>query len=260
MIDHLSYSSISTFLNCPEAWRRKYIEKEPTTSSPALVFGSAFHDTLEGFIKQEAGFNGEEPKGILDMWGSNWEAQLEKQQNVIWEYETPEAQYNEGIRILGNTEIMAEIQKIKPAVDEAGAKIERKVELRVPGVDVPVIGYIDIILEDGTPADFKTSKASWSEAKASDSLQSLFYIAALTQMGIEVNWKFAHLIFVKTKTPKFQRIEHEHEKGELFFLFEVISSVWGAITRGVFPLNPTSWLCNERWCDFHANCKGKYKG
>jgi len=130
--------------------------------------------------------------------------------------------------------------------------------LRVPGVPVPVIGYIDLILDDGTPADLKTSKMSWSEAKAADSLQGLFYLAALNQAGVPINWKFKHIIFVKTKEPKVQILENEHKPGELFFLSEIIKRVWDSIESGQFPINPTSWKCSETYCDFYANCRGKY--
>lgn len=255
MIDHLSYSSISLFLDCPEAWRRKYIAQEPVRTSPPLVFGSAFHNCVEDKIANPE-------KDILSIWGDCWPAALEGQ-DVYWGADTPEQHFNEGVRILSNKAVLDEITKIKPLKLDVGTDterpaIEQKVELRVPKVGVPIIGYIDVILEDGTPADFKTSKASWSDSKASEQLQSLFYIAALNQMEVTVNWKFAHLIFVKTKEPKFQRLEHRHKPVELFFLFRVIEQVWDAIEKQSFPLHPGSWRCSPNFCDFFQACKGQY--
>lgn len=252
MIDHLSYSSITTFLDCPEAWRRHYIAKEPTKTSPALIFGSAIHETVETAIVETG-------QDLLSIWGAKWPAALESK-DIYWGVESPGQYFNEGLRILGNETIQTEIAKLKPAmVLGKYPAIEQKVELRVPGVSVPVIGYIDIILEDGTPADIKTSKASWSDAKASDSLQSLFYLAAMNQAGMNINWKFKHLVIVKTKEPKFQTLEHTHTPGELFFLFEVIKNAWSAIEKEAFPLNPGSWKCNPQYCDFYPNCRGKYQ-
>lgn len=255
MVDHLSYSSITLFLDCPEAWRRKYIAQEPVKTSPPLVFGSAFHNCVETKVANPE-------KDILSIWGECWPAAL-KGDDVYWGADTPEQHYNEGVRILSNKAILAEIGKIKPLKLDVGSEnerpaIEQLVELRVPGVSVPIIGYIDIVLADGTPADFKTSKASWSDTKASEQMQSLFYIAALNQAGVKVNWKFVHLIFVKTKEPKFQRLEHSHKPAELFFLFRVIQQVWEAIEKESFPLNPGSWRCNATFCDFYQACKGKY--
>lgn len=249
MIDHLSYSSISLYLDCSEAWRRKYIAKEPTRTTSALAFGSAFHGTVERLIQGQPN------------WQNIWTEEFSKAfaEGIVLEpEETPEQHYNDGIRILSNSEIQNAIAQIRPRYDEAGAMIERQVELRVPGVPVPVIGYIDVILEDNTPADFKTSVRSWSQDQANNSLQTLFYLAALNQANFEVNWHFKHFIFVKTKIPQIQILEHSHKPGELFFLFEVIKRVWEGISKEYFPLNPTGWRCSEKYCDFYANCRGRY--
>lgn len=250
-LQHLSYSSITMFLDCPEAWYRKYIAKESTFSTPNLVFGSAFHGTIEDHI----GGKGD----LVSLWSQNWEKHAHGE-NIQWGLDTPEQHFNEGIRMFGNQGIVDSIKSIKPAIDNDGPKIERKVELKVPGVPIPVIGYIDCILANGMPADFKTSKASWSDAKASDSLQSLFYLAALNQSGDNShNWAFTHFVFVKTKEPKFQRLEHHHKPSELFFLFEIISRVWKAIEKEDFMINPTGWRCSPVYCDFYSKCRGRYE-
>jgi hypothetical protein len=246
MIEHLSYSSISLYLDCPEAWRRKYIAQEPTKKTSALAFGSAFHGTIERMI-QSTQYD----------WASIWSEEFGKAfQDITWESgETPEQHYNEGVRLLSHEDVKTAIQSIQP---KSSDHIEKKVELRVPGVPVPVIGYIDIILADGTPADFKTSARSWTQDQANNSLQTLFYLAAMNQMGFEVNWRFKHFVFVKTKTPQVQVLEHSHTPGELFFLFEMINRVWEGISKEFFPLNPTTWRCSEKYCDFFANCRGRY--
>lgn len=250
MIEHLSYSSISMYLDCPESWHRKYILKEPVRSSPALVMGSAFHGTIEKLVVNPG-------IDVLSTWAEEW-GKVVKDQNVFWGTDTPEEIFNDGVRMFSNSTLLSEIKKIKPGMDEQGAKIERKVELRVPGVPIPVIGYIDIILQDGTPADFKTSARSWSDDKAADSLQGLFYLAALNQAGIDINWKFKHIIFVKTKEPKVQFLENIHKPGELFFLFDLIQRVWLGIQNEVYVMNPTTWRCNSKYCDWFADCRGKY--
>lgn len=249
-VDHLSYSSISMYLDCPAAWQRKYMLGEPTKKSTALAFGSAWHGALERIIKSNASTG----------WNEIWMEEFNKSfvEVSFEEGETREQHCNEGIRLLNHPSISKTILSIKAKNDDAGAMIEREVKLHVPNVSVPVIGYIDIILEDGTPADFKTSARSWTDNQASNSLQTLFYLAALNQAGMEVNWKFKHFVFVKTKTPQVQVLEHSHKPAELFFLFEMIRRVWDGMSKGVFPINPTTWRCNEKYCDFYMHCRGKY--
>ena len=246
MIDHLSYSSISSYLYCAAAWRFHYLNKVETPTSPELVFGSAFHNTIEHFIA--GGHQG----SLVDLWQENWAKQLEQNPEITWEKDTPEGYCNQGIRMLSHPDIQQGILSIK------GERIETKVELQVPGVPVPVVGYIDIITEDGLPADFKTSKSAWTVDKALNETQPIFYLAALNQLGIHThNYHFRHFVFVKTKTPQFQTIEHVHQPSQMFWLFKMIQHVWAGIEAGVFPENPTGWKCSPSYCDHWNICRGK---
>jgi len=250
-LEHLSYSSISLYLDCGESWRRKYVEKQPTIVSPALIFGSAFHDTVEAAV-------GDPSADLLKTWTVKWNKRV-GEADVAWGADTPEFHHNEGLRILSDQYVQEAIRAIKVGRDDMGIKVERKVELRVPGVPIPIIGFIDLITVDNIPCDLKTSARSWSEAKAADQLQSLFYLAALNQAGDDSHgWRFVHCVFVKTKEPKVQFFQHTHGPGEIFFLFKLIQSVWKGIERDVFPINPTGWKCDPKYCDFWADCKGKY--
>ena len=253
MIEHLSYSSISSYLGCGANWKYHYIDQVPTLTSPELVFGSAFHGTVESFV-------GNNHQGDLaTLWQEKWGKQLECDQKVDWGTDTPEFFRDEGKRILSHKDIQAGIFSIKAAKSDQGAKIEQKVELHVPGVPLPVIGYIDIITEDGIPGDFKTSGKSWSADKALNEMQPLFYLAALNQAGIQTpGWHFRHFIFVKTKTPQFQMIEHTHNPGQLMWLFKMIQGVWKGIESEVFPTNPTGWKCSPSYCEYWSICRGRW--
>ena len=225
-------------------------------STPALLFGSATHQTIEDYIAGKATDNGQ--AAILRLWDRNWRSKLETETNVDWGADTPEQHYNEGIRILGSKDVLALVDGIRPKVDDAGLFMERKIQLRVPGVPVPIIGYIDIMTADGVPGDFKTSSTAWSDQKAKDELQTLFYLGALNQMGISVpKLAFRHYVITKTKTVKMQVIEHHHTWNEIFWLFQLIGSVWQGIERGVYPLNPNTWMCSPKYCSFWGQCRGK---
>ncbi len=251
-LDHLSYSSISSYLYCARAWELKYIDKVPTQATPELAFGSAWHNTVESFIA--SGHQAD----IIGLWSEAWAKQ--SRENIAWGSDTPEQFQNEGIRMLSSKEIAMGILAIAAGRDEAGPQIERKIELKVPGVPIPIIGYIDIITPAGIPGDFKTSSKSWSLDKALGEIQPLVYLAALNQAGIKTpGWKFRHFVFVKTKEPKFQVIEHIHNPSQLMWVFGMIQKIWKGIETGVFPENPTGWKCNPQYCDYWKLCRGKYE-
>jgi hypothetical protein len=234
---------------CAAAWKFHYIDKIQTPTAPALVFGSAFHNTIEDWLAGKA-------ESLTEAWSSEWKKQTEGQ-DVDWGTDIPEEMFNKGIDIFTNDDILAELQNTFFTHTEMPV-IETKVELSIPEVPVPVIGYIDIITGDKVPGDFKTSSRSWSQDKALDETQPLFYLAAMNQMGFPVEgWRFRHYVFVKTKTPKFQVFEHVHNPGQILWMFGMIQKVWKGIEAGVFPENPTGWKCNPRYCDFWSICRGK---
>lgn len=250
MIEHLSYSSIAAYLSCGEYWRRKYVAHEPTETTPELVFGTAVHQAVERHLADGS--------PLLDHWTAAWQ-QATEGQPVVWGADTPEHHYNEGLRILGDVKVNAALAAITVAHDEHGPCIERQVSLRVPGVPVPIIGYVDFVTADGVPGDLKTSGRAWTTGKAQSELQTLFYLAAFNQAGLPTpDWRFRHYVITKTKTPALTVFEHRHHPGELMFLFDLILRVWRCIEHEQFPLNPTGWRCEPRFCDFWAQCRGRY--
>lgn len=256
-VDHLSFSSISSYLYCPKAWKFKYIDKNPTKTSPALLFGSAWHATVEGMVSGEIRSSGSE-----DFFKEDFESRVAKAEageGIEWNGETPATMINTAYRFLANKSIYDGIKTVKPLIDESGVAIERKIELTVPGVPVPIIGYIDVITDDRVCGDFKTSTKSWTDKQAYDSLQPMFYLAGLQQAGFEPPMKFRHYVFVKTKEPKFQMIETHYEPKRLLFIYSLIRNVWEAINRESFFENPGSWKCSSAYCEFWNLCRGRYE-
>jgi len=228
------------------------VEKVAVPTATALIFGSAWHDTIEAAVANPL-------VNIGAIWSEKWAARA-AQPNIEWAAETPESLHNEGMRLLSDATVRETILNLKPLYDEEERPVvERKVSLSVPGVSIPIIGYVDMIAWDCVPCDFKTSARSWDNGRAAGELQPLIYLAALNQEGFTAHdWKFRHLVFVKTKKPQVQVIEHAHRPLEAFWLFDTIKNVWQAIQAGVFTENPSSWRCNAQYCEYYARCRGRY--
>ncbi len=274
-LKHLSYSSISTYLNCPAMWKFRYIDKLPSFGNPNLFFGSVWHSTIEYYISTSA--MGTE--ALLEIYGKKWATQLEKEgENTNWldpytgksveksTYEQGESWITGDVKFEGDHPNMAAFldtlqPKKKKGDKEKPYYVEEFIKLHVPGVPVPIIGYIDVITTDDIPVDFKTSGKSWSEKRAAEEMQPLFYLAALSQASIRVPGRqFKHIVFVKTKTPKVQVFTTSHNLAQLLWLYRVIETVWNAIEVEAFPVNPTTWLCSKHYCDYWLSCRGKFEG
>lgn len=256
MIEHLSYSSINTYLLCPRFWRFRYLNKIEMPTSAALIFGSAFHNTIEDYVRTRSDPNdcaGE----LTAFWQRHWTAQLE--QPIDWGTDTPEEMCNLGVRMFSDPDTIALVDSLKPLVIEEQPRIELRIEATVPSVPVPIIGYVDMIEHDGIPCDFKTSARSWNQDKANSEMQPTFYLAALNQAGYDHNpeLRFRHYIFVKTKKPKVQIWESHRTVADLFWLFGLVRDVWHGIEVGVFPPNPGTWKCSPKYCEYWGICRGE---
>lgn len=193
---------------------------------------------------------------LAELWPDAWQEKLSQNLAVEWGDETPAGLYEEGRRMFACADVREAADAIVPYVDDRGPMVERRMEMRVPGVPVPIVGYIDVITEDHIPGDFKTSSASWSDDKAQGEMQPLFYLAALDQAGYRLDTlRFRHYVFVKTKTPKVQVIESVHTWGEVLWLFRMIQRAWESIEANVFPLNPSSWACSPKYCSYWSTCR-----
>jgi len=254
MVDHLSYSSTQTYLSCPRSWRFHYLDQIETPKSAALVFGSAFHNTIEERVKTTS--QGD-MLSLVERWQQHWTAQLKQTGEISWDGDTPEAMCNLGVRMLSDSDIAALINSLKPALEGEKPQIELSVTLIVPGVPIPVIGFVDMIEQDGVPCDFKTSARSWSQERAQTDMQPAFYLAALNQMGYrDPELRFRHYVFLKTKKPQVQIWETQRTWRDMFYVFELVSGVWKAIESGVFIPHPGGWKCSEKYCEYWGICRG----
>jgi RecB family exonuclease len=274
MIDlkHLSYSSISAYLDCPRKWKFRYIEKLPTFGNANLFLGSVWHNTVEEYISTSA----KGTEALKKLYKKSWNVQLKKDgEKMIWDREEETVVKEQGeywiteeVDTPGSHPSMADyLDTIKPKKGKKGEKpyvVEMYVSLNVPRISIPIIGFIDTITQDDIPTDFKTSGKSWSKTRAAAEMQPLFYLAALSQAGIRVpSGQFRHTVFVKpgkTTKPKVQEFITSHNQAKLFWIYRVIEDVWNAIQREAFPVNPTGWLCSKYYCDYWGSCRGKFEG
>lgn len=255
--EYLSYSSISLYLSCSEAWKRKYVEGVKSPPTPTLLLGSAIHDTIEESVRWRVEGGGE--RALTEVFTEQWQARVEREPDCEWAADTPESVQDDGLRIVQSKDFAAMVRRLTPRRDDDGLWIERKVELRVPGVPVPIVGYIDMVTADGVPNDFKTAARAWDAERAKGEMQSLFYLAALNQMGMDSPRNtFRYWVLTKGKTPKVTEFEITHTWDSIMWMFEMVRQVWRGIEREVYIPNPnTAWMCSPKYCHHWSTCRGR---
>jgi hypothetical protein len=246
MINHLSFSSVSKYLKCHRQWKHKYIDgwEEPTNDN--LLFGSAWHEMIRASMNYHGAYD------LSYGWDEAIHNILDVDTGMMEENHIP--LYELGAKMASVESIQQAIKSLQPMPES----IEKEIELHIPGVEVPIIGYIDMI-EDGTniPIDFKTAARKWPVNRADTELQATFYIAALEQAGmITLPHTFRYIVFTKTSKPTVQIFDTVRTAYDVFELHEMVNDVWHGIQSGAFgKCDPGNWWCSAKWCSFYDRCK-----
>jgi hypothetical protein len=233
---------------CSYAWKLHYVDHVETPTAPALAFGSAWHTLTEEYLKTG--------RPLGELWPEAWNSQLEREPNVDWSQDSPDSMRATGMQMINSQAVRDLLSNVRENFDPETCRVERRVELRVPGVPIPIIGYIDVITKDGIPGDFKTAARMWSDDKATAEMQPLVYLAALNQAGEHSHgWRFNHFVVTKASKPTARVFATQRTPDEVLnSLFPTICAVWKAIGNQVFTPNTTTWKHSPKYCEYWAAC------
>lgn len=254
---HLSYSSLSLYMDCARKWKYKYVDLLPEPSSSALAFGSALHLTLAEIARLQT--SGRPAFAVENIIDEVWQASFKKVFDNLEELE--EGETRQGLAELGmetfeDPDVLEFLNSMNTMVIGNEPQIEKRVTFYVPGVPLPILGYIDRIGADAVPYDYKTAGRSWNLQQAEEELQTLFYLAALRSLEYPHNMTFRHVIFPKKGPNKIQVLEHRHTEAELDWLYDAIRDAWKGIKAEVYSPNPSGNYCSPK-CGYWNICRGK---
>lgn len=248
-LDYISASRIRCFQTCRRQFFFRYVERIPTTVSPALHIGKTVHHVLQ---KWNLARWREEPCEADDLRGCFQDYWIMKQPNegIDWGNKE-EAEKDKAwamlVHYLDHTPIPKEERP-----DAVEVVVER--DLMASGLP-PIKGVIDLVRSNGIIVDFKTTARTPDPSTAPhlNSLQmgiyALLYREATskTEKGIELHF------LVKTKTPKLvvlplDPLTPERTRG----LMRQIESYVSGVSDEDFVPSPGQH-CS--WCDYFDRCK-----
>jgi len=148
-LEHLSASSLNLFLRCARSFQQQYILKREQPVGSDLVLGSAVH----GAIAWNALNKDYTPDEAADYFAEfEFPSQVEDTGDRLrWDDD------QDLVRTRGALMVKTYCEQVLPRLEVA--EIERRFELDIPGVPIPVLGFVDITQKGTRPSiDIKTSK------------------------------------------------------------------------------------------------------
>jgi len=170
-LTHLSASGLRLLRVCPEAWRRRYILGQKERPGEALVMGSAVHDALAFTHRQKIETHQDLPvPEVVEFFNDlAWPKAVEDdggEGEIRWDGK-PDSVRADGARVTG-----AYHSIVSPRIQPL--RVEERFEFAIPGVPVPIVGYIDVE-EQHDNIDLKTGKAVQKKPDANWRLQGSIY-------------------------------------------------------------------------------------
>lgn len=259
---NLSHTSIESYLKCPEAWRRRYIEKETTRPVGIQILGRAVHaaEAQSYATMIETG----EPHSltqVLDDYSTSLENEREAD-DVDYEDDDPGE-----IKDRGAAMLRAYHRDIVPHMRPE--KAENRFELKLkPEYNWHISGLIDIVgaYDDGFivhptgPHDIKTVKKSKSEDQYNSSIQASLYTYATSYGQSDEPVPFrVHQLKVLKDGAHADMLETTRTREAQMLYLERVAMVAREIDYRTQTGNwqgaaPGAWNCSPRYCAYWNSC------
>jgi hypothetical protein len=173
-LERLSSSSLGLAIQCPEQFRQRYIVR-PKDSD--VMFGSRFIGIVEHRVNEEILRMKQiplEPK-IDVIYREAWNEAIDKHGEPDWRDDDPVKLQKTGVQMM---QLYHNTVEVKPVA------MEERFEVKVPGVPVPIVGYLDVIERDKI-RELKTVKQKTVKPKPKWRFQGMIYQFAT---GLPIQW------------------------------------------------------------------------
>lgn len=257
-IQHLSWSKLQCYRQCPRQFAYRYIQEAPAErKSAALVFGSAFHRAVESI--HEARLEGAPyptSEALIAVFNAEWQQQagtglpleFPKTENLETQRETASRMLEAYLRFVVSGRANGEVLAI-----EGEGVFDLSENLP------PFVTRLDLLERFGDElhiTDLKTAKTFYDDQKIREvQLQLVAYahstMNVVRSLGIRKVVPKIELV-TKTKTPRVQVIAPPTSQEDVARLKATVCEVWSAIEKGVF-VRHESWQC--KGCPFKDRCR-----
>ncbi|MDK2464138.1 MAG: PD-(D/E)XK nuclease family protein [Candidatus Korarchaeota archaeon] len=240
---HLSVTQLRMYLRCPLQYYFRYIcgLKIPPTGD--ITLGRTVHAALEENYRQKVETHRDLPlEQVYDIFSERWDE--EAQLTLFQEDEKPGRLKDEGIRLLStyHTNVAPKVQPVS---------VEQEFLIDTGVTQLPLKGYIDLIDDQGTIIDHKTTKRSYPQDAAEKDLQLTAYALAYRALHGHPERALRLDVLVRTKQPKIQHLEATRTEADIDRFLRLAEQVERAITTGIFYPNE-NFMCGI--CGYRDLC------
>jgi hypothetical protein len=246
--DHLSVSGIRELFRCGLKWYYEQIQSQrlPGAQSGPQSRGIALDKAAAAHFKQKAkdgiGFN---KKDFLDY---SMEEIDSARDLTVWD----DGMSFRDVQLLAKMQALSYWQTFAQQFQPRSVEdVQKEVSVLFPGMRIPVVGVVDLILEDGTIVDNKVTKRVPNIWQLQDNWQLSTY-ALLTG---EMNVALAIVVDLdkKGRTEYLESYRNEYQINTMLNRFRMAEQI--ILKQILMPAPEDSWYCNAKWCRHWGICE-----
>lgn len=236
---HLSVSQVNDFLTCPLRWWGGRIAKWERPPALAPMAGTALHRAIEAYHGTE---DADPELELVERW--------KELKPVI----VSEKALGRPIKVDLGRSLEALGLYVERYARNPMDSSEWPFRMTVPGLSVPLIGFLDLLTEDKTIRDIKTAgnPKTWTQAKANGELQATAYIWVVHELIGELRpFEYVVLHTGPDAPVSLTVIETTRTMDDLQAFEQLLVRVHERMQLGSPEMRET---CPKGWCNHPEQC------
>lgn len=246
-MNRISYTQLSLFKECPLKWAIRYVEGIKTPQNVYMAVGDAAHQALASYYRAKASGTSMTIDETIDFYDETCNVLL---LDVLADGEAmlPNKVSEQASAALRN--YLEKNKDVVPMIIDGEPAIEMELK-RIVLPDWEMIGYIDMIREDGVGIDYKIVGKSWGAKVASKKVKQALAYNYLMNKAIPFEF---HL--VQRLSGKLSVIEASYTDSDIVVFEDELRNTI-RIMEGIMNgsgLMPDGEECNSYMCDYSDFC------
>lgn len=243
---YISVSQVNTYLRCPAQYYFRYVLDIVIPPSASITKGKAVHAGIEYNYQQKIETKKDLPLNVVKDYTAATFIEMAVETDFQGTDKGKELDSAVKLVELYQTEVAPNIQPVA---------VEQKVEITFDNVDYILLGYIDVVDDNGNIRDTKTVARTPTEEVILNSLQLSAYSLAYRQLtGKEENSVILDYL-VDNKYPKYVQFSAKRTMQDIYRFLKILGMVADNIARQNFYPNPTNYLCSQKACGYWDMCQ-----
>ena len=248
-VKYISASQIDMFLSCPLAYKYIYVDNAKRMPANAYMeYGSAIHEALAFNFKQKIKSRKDLPiKDVRHVFTNYFVKKVQELPTYTEEW------LLRTLTLQGEEMISQYMEQLAPKYQPI--LVEEKFEISLKTYPITIMGYIDLITEDGIIIDHKTAwtttRQKWTQKFVDDHRQLTMYDLAFRKIYNKPPKALRIDVLKRLKGwPRFASLDSHRSDTEILALVQLMARINEILEKDIWFPNLNS--CSK--CDFKKSC------